>query len=94
MTSMLIAARTVFSLACSDAMRAAGAIRVLDGRSRRSGDLAPEPAKKSSTHQAASSIRVLYRRTIICFRASSRVVRAGMNLPLMGWLRSVPHSYA
>jgi len=94
MTSMLIRARTVFSLACQ-AMRCARPARSASstGGSRRSATSRRSQAKKSSTHQAASSIRVLYRRTIICFQSILKGVRAGMNLPLDGLVAFGPHSY-
>src|SRR5712672_69718 len=94
MTSMLIRnADGIFTGLPGDAMRATGAIRVLDGRIAAIGDLAPEPGEEIIDASGCVIYPGLVSTHHHLFQSILKGVRAGMNLPLMGWLRSVPHSY-
>jgi cytosine/adenosine deaminase-related metal-dependent hydrolase len=94
MTSLLIRnADGIFTGLPGDAMRAAGAIRVRDGRIAAIGDIAPEPHE----HVIDAAGCVIYPGLVSThhhlFQSVLKGVRAGINEPLMAWLRSVPHAY-
>jgi cytosine/adenosine deaminase-related metal-dependent hydrolase len=94
MTSTLIrGADGIFTGLPGDAMRARGAIRVADGRIAAIGELSPEPGERIID----ASGRVIYPGLVSThhhlFQSILKGVRSGINLPLMGWLRSVPHAY-
>jgi cytosine/adenosine deaminase-related metal-dependent hydrolase len=94
MTSMLIrGADGIFTGLPGDAMRATGAIRVRDGRIAAIGDLAPEPGEEIIDASGCVIYPGLVSTHHHLFQSVLKGVRAGINLPLMGWLRSVPHSY-
>ena len=94
MTSMLIrGADGIFTGLPGDAMRATGAIRVRNGRVAAIGDLAPEPGDEIIDASGCVIYPGLVSTHHHLFQSILKGVRAGMNLPLMGWLRSVPHSY-
>ena len=86
--------RKEFSPACR-ARRCArnGAIRIDGDRIAAIGDLAPEPGE----HVIDASGCVIYPGLVSThhhlFQSILKGVRSGINLPLMGWLRSVPHAY-
>jgi cytosine/adenosine deaminase-related metal-dependent hydrolase len=94
MTSILIrGAEGIFTGLPGDAMRAAGSIRVIDGRIAAIGALVPAPGE--TIIEAAGC--VIYPGLISThhhlFQSVLKGVQSGINLPLMGWLRSVPHGY-
>src|SRR5215475_9576041 len=94
MTSILICnSDGIFTGLLGDAMRATGAIRILNGRIAAMGDLASERGEEVIDASGC----VVYPGQISThhhlFQSVLKGVRAGINLPLMGWLRSVPHSY-
>src|SRR6266853_5863767 len=94
MTSMLIRdADGIFTGLPGDAMRATGAIRVRNGRVAAIGDLAPEPGDEIIDASGCVIYPGLVSTHHHLFQSILKGVRAGMNLPLMGWLRSVRHSY-
>src|SRR5258708_5727969 len=94
MTSMLIRdADGIFTGLPGDAMRATGAIRVIDGRIAAIGNLAPEPGEEIIDASGCVIYPGLVSTHHHLFQSILKGVRAGINLPLMGWLRSVPHSY-
>jgi len=94
MTSMLIrGADGIFTGLPGEAMRAVGAIRIVDGRIAAIGALTPAPGE----HVIDATGCVIYPGLVSThhhlFQSILKGVRAGINLPLMGWLRSVPHGY-
>src|SRR5216683_426464 len=94
MTSMLIhGADGIFTGLPGDAMRAKGDIRVVDGRIAAIGDLAAEPGEKVIDASGCVIYPGLVSTHHHLFQSILKGVRAGINLPLMGWLRSVPHGY-
>ena len=94
MTSMLIrGADGIFTGLPGEAMRATGAIRVHNGRIAAIGDLAPEPGEEIVEASGCVIYPGLVSTHHHLFQSILKGVRAGINLPLMGWLRSVPHSY-
>src|ERR1700730_12057565 len=94
MTSTLIRnADGIFTGLPGDAMRASGAIRISDGRIAAIGDLAPEPGEKIIDASGCVIYPGLVSTHHHLFQSILKGVRSGINLPLMGWLRSVPHGY-
>jgi len=90
MTSTLICnSDGIFTGLLGDAMRATGAIRILNGRIAAMGDLASERGEEVIDASGC----VVYPGQISThhhlFQSVLKGVRAGINLPLMGWLRSV-----
>jgi 8-oxoguanine deaminase len=75
------------------AMRSHGAIRIRDGVIVAIGDLEPEPGE----NRLDASGCVIYPGLISThhhlFQSVMKGVRSGINLPLAGWLRSVPYTY-
>ena len=94
MTSTLICnSDGIFTGLPGDAMRTTGAIRVLNGRIAAIGDLASEPGEEIIDASGCVIYPGLVSTHHHLFQSILKGVRAGINLPLMGWLRSVPHSY-
>src|SRR5262249_25263988 len=94
MTSRLIRnADGLFTGLPEEPMRTTGAIRVLNGRIAAIGDLAPEAGEQIVDASGCVIYPGLVSTHHHLFQSILKGVRAGMNLPLMGWLRSVPHSY-
>jgi cytosine/adenosine deaminase-related metal-dependent hydrolase len=93
-TSMLIrGADGIFTGLPGEAMRAAGAIRIVDGRIAAIGALAPAPGERVIDAGGCVVYPGLVSTHHHLFQSILKGVRAGINLPLMGWLRSVPHGY-
>lgn len=94
MTSLLIRnADGIFTGLPGDAMRAAGAIRVRDGRIAAIGDIVPEGGERIVDATGCVIYPGLISTHHHLFQSVLKGVRAGINQPLMGWLRSVPHAY-
>jgi cytosine/adenosine deaminase-related metal-dependent hydrolase len=94
MTSLLIRdAVGIFTGLPADAMRATGAIRVRDGRIAAIGDLAPEPGEQIIDASGCVIYPGLVSTHHHLFQSVLKGVRAGIDQPLMAWLRSVPHAY-
>jgi cytosine/adenosine deaminase-related metal-dependent hydrolase len=94
MTAMLIrGADGIFTGLPGEAMRASGSIRVVDGRIAAIGDLAPTPGEKIIDASGCVIYPGLVSTHHHLFQSVMKGVRSGINLPLMGWLRSVPHGY-
>jgi cytosine/adenosine deaminase-related metal-dependent hydrolase len=94
MTSLMIRnADGIFTGLPGDAMRAAGAIRVRDGRIAAIGDVAPEPDERVIDAAGCVIYPGLISTHHHLFQSVLKGVRAGINEPLMAWLRSVPHAY-
>jgi cytosine/adenosine deaminase-related metal-dependent hydrolase len=94
MTSLLICnADGIFTGMPADAMRATGAIRVRDGRIAAMGDLVPEPGERIVDAAGCVVYPGLISTHHHLFQSVLKAVHAGINQPLMGWLRSVPHAY-
>src|SRR5258705_4483670 len=74
-------------------MRASGAIRVVDERIAEIGELDAKPGEEVIDASGCVIYPGLVSTHHHLFQSILKGVRAGMNLPLMGWLRSVPHSY-
>jgi cytosine/adenosine deaminase-related metal-dependent hydrolase len=94
MNSLLIRnADGIFTGMPGDAMRAAGAIRVRDGRIAAIGGLMPEPGEQIVDAAGCVVYPGLISTHHHLFQSVLKGVHAGINQPLMGWLRSVPHAY-
>jgi cytosine/adenosine deaminase-related metal-dependent hydrolase len=94
MTSMLIrGADGIFTGLPGEAMRATGAIRVTDGRIAAIGALSPEPGERVIDATGCVIYPGLVSTHHHLFQSILKGVRSGINLPLAGWLRSVPHGY-
>ena len=94
MTSTLICnSDGIFTGLPGDAMRTRGAIRIRNGRIAAMGDLDPEPGEEIIDASGCVIYPGLISTHHHLFQSVLKGVRAGINLPLMGWLRSVPHSY-
>ncbi len=94
MTSMLIrGADGIFTGLPGEAMRATGAIRVVDGRIAAIGELAPRPGEAIIDASGCVIYPGLISTHHHLFQSILKGVRTGINLPLFGWLRSVPHTY-
>jgi 8-oxoguanine deaminase len=93
-TSILIhGADGIFTGLPGDAMRAKGAIRIADGRIAAIGALTPEPGEQTIDASGCVIYPGLVSTHHHLYQSVLKGVRAGINLPLMGWLRSVPHGY-
>ncbi len=94
MTSLLIRnADGIFTGLPGDAMRATGAIRVRGGRIAAIGDLAPGPGERVIDAAGCVVYPGLISTHHHLFQSVLKGVRAGIDQPLMAWLRSVPHAY-
>jgi len=94
MTTMLIrGAEGIFTGLPGEAMRAVGAIRIRDGRIAAIGALEPAPGERVIDAAGCVIYPGLVSTHHHLFQSILKGVRAGINLPLMGWLRSVPHGY-
>ena len=83
----------IFTGLSGEAMRATGAIRVRDGRIAAIGDLMPEAGERIIDASGCVIYPGLISTHHHLFQSLLKGVRAGINQPLMGWLRSVPHAY-
>src|SRR3984893_13444262 len=94
MTSTLIRnADVIFTGLPGDAMRASGAIRIADGRIAAIGDLAREPGEQVIDASGCVIYPGLISTHHHLFQCVLKGVRAGINQPLLTWLRAVPYSY-
>ncbi len=94
MTSMLIrGADGIFTGLPGDAMRATGAIRVVDGRIAAIGALSPQPGERIIDATGCVIYPGLISTHHHLFQSILKGIRPGLDLPLMGWLRSVSHAY-
>ena len=91
--TLIRGAEGIFTGLPGEAMRANGAIRIEGDRIVAIGDLAPEPGE----HVIDASGCVIYPGLVSThhhlFQSILKGVRSGIDLPLMGWLRSVPYAY-
>src|SRR5271167_3926655 len=94
MTSTLIrGAEGICAGRPGDAMRANGAIRIEGDRIVAIGDLAPEPGERIIDASGCVIYPGLVSTHHHLFQSILKGVRGGINLPLMSWLRAVPHAY-
>src|SRR5271167_703978 len=94
MTSTLIrGAEGICAGRPGDAMRARGAIRIADGRIAAIGELSAEPGERIIDASGCVIYPGLVSTHHHLFQSILKGVRGGINLPLMGWLRAVPHAY-
>jgi cytosine/adenosine deaminase-related metal-dependent hydrolase len=94
MTSFLIENATgIFTGLAGAAMRTGGSIRVRDGLIAEIGALQPEPDERRLDAQGCVIYPGLISTHHHLFQSILKGVRSGINLPLAGWLRSVPYTY-
>jgi cytosine/adenosine deaminase-related metal-dependent hydrolase len=94
MTSFLIENATgIFTGLTGAAMRSGGAIRVRGGVIAEIGPLQPEPNERRLDAQGCVIYPGLISTHHHLFQSVLKGVRSGINLPLAGWLRSVPYTY-
>jgi 8-oxoguanine deaminase len=93
-TSFLIENSTgIFTGRYGAAMRTGGSIRVRDGVIAEIGALQPEPDERRLDALGCVIYPGLISTHHHLFQSVMKGVRAGINLPLAGWLRSVPYSF-
>ena len=91
MTSLLIENATgIFTGLQGAAMRSSGAIRVRDGVIAAIGNLKAEPGEPTLDATGCVIYPGLISTHHHLFQSVMKGVRSGINLPLAGWLRSVP----
>lgn len=94
MTSMLIqGAQGIFTGLPGEAMRASGAIRIRDGRISAVGALEPAPGERLIDASGCVIYPGLVSTHHHLFQCVLKGVRAGIDVPLLAWLRAVPYSY-
>ena len=94
MTTMLIEnAAGIFTGRPGDAMRTTGAIRIRDGVIAEMGALHAEPDEPRLDATGCVIYPGLVSTHHHMFQSVLKGVRAGINLPLAGWLRSVPYRH-
>src|ERR1700742_4528501 len=94
MTSFLIENATgIFTGLPGAAMRSGGSIRVRDGVIAGLGALQPEPGERRLDARGCVIYPGLISTHHHLFQSVMKGVRSGINLPLAGWLRSVPYTY-
>ena len=94
MSSLLImGAEGIFTGLPGPAMRASGAIRVVDGRIAEIGDLNAKPGEERIDASGCVIYPGLISTHHHLFQSVLKGVRAGIDCPLFSWLRHVPYSY-
>ena len=94
MTALLIEnAIGIFTGMHGDAMRSSGSIRIRDGVITAIGNLVAEPGEQRLDARGCVIYPGLISTHHHLFQSVMKGVRAGINLPLAGWLRSVPYTY-
>jgi 8-oxoguanine deaminase len=94
MTSIFIqGAQGIFTGLPGSAMRASGAVRVVDGRIREIGALTPQPGERVLDASGCVVYPGLISTHHHLFQSVLKGVRAGLDSPLHAWLRAVPYSY-
>ncbi|MEW6645487.1 MAG: amidohydrolase family protein [Pseudomonadota bacterium] len=94
MTALLIEnAEGIFTGLGGAAMRTRGAIRIRDGVIAAMGDLATEPGERRLDARGCVVYPGLISTHHHLFQSVLKGVQAGIDLPLAGWLRSVPYAY-
>ena len=94
MTSLLIENATgIFSGLKGSAMRRSGSIRVRDGVIAAIGELTAEPGEPRLDASGCVIYPGLISTHHHLVQSVLKGVRSGINLPLAGWLRSVPYTY-
>ena len=94
MTSFVIENATgIFTGLHGAAMRSSGSIRVHDGVIAEIGMLQPEPNERRLDARGCVVYPGLISTHHHLFQSVLKGVRSGINLPLAGWLRSVPYTF-
>ena len=94
MTAMLIEnAEGIFTGRPGAAMRTSGAIRIRDGVIVEIGALEAEPNERRLDARGCVVYPGLISTHHHLFQSVMKGVRSGINLPLAGWLRSVPYTF-
>src|SRR5262249_25192316 len=94
MTSMLIqGAHGIFTGLPGEAMRASGAIRICGGRILAVGALEPAPGERLIDASGCVIYPGLVSTHHHLVQCVLKGVRAGIDVPLLAWLRAVPYSY-
>src|SRR3984885_13821336 len=94
MTGWLIENATgIFTGQAGAAMRSAGSIRVRDGVITAIGALQAEPGEQILDARGCVIYPGLISTHHHLFQSVMKGVKAGLNLPLAGWLRSVSYTY-
>src|SRR4029077_2547378 len=93
-TALLIENATgIFTGRPGAAMRASGPIRISDGVIVKRGALPPEPNERRLDARGCVIYPGLISTHHHLFQSVMKGVRSGINLPLAGWLRSVPYTF-
>jgi 8-oxoguanine deaminase len=94
MTSTLVqGAAGIFTGLPGAAMRATGAIRIVDGRIAAVGSLEREPGEQVIDASGCVVYPGLVSTHHHLFQCVLKGVRAAMDSPLLVWLRAVPYAY-
>ncbi len=91
--TLIRGAEGIFTGLPGEAMRARGAIRIDGDRIAAIGELAPAPGERVIDATGCVIYPGLVSTHHHLFQSILKGVSSGINLPLMGWLRSVPHAY-
>ena len=91
--TLIRGAEGIFTGLPGDAMRAQGAIRIADGRIAAIGALTPEPGEQVIDAAGCVIYPGLVSTHHHLFQSVLKGVRAGINSPLLEWLRDVPLTY-
>ena len=91
--TLIQGAEGIFTGLPGDAMRASGAIRIMDGRIAEIGALAPTPGEQVIDASGCVIYPGLVSTHHHLFQSVLKGVRAGIDSPLHAWLRAVPYSF-
>ena len=94
MSAILIEnAAGIFTGLPGEAARARGSVRIRDGVIGAIGELEPKPGERRIDASGCVIYPGLVSSHHHLFQSVMKGVRAGIDLPLFGWLRSVPYRY-
>jgi 8-oxoguanine deaminase len=91
--TLILDADGIFTGLHGEAMRAKGAIRIVDGRIAEIGALAPQPGEQVLDASGCVIYPGLISTHHHLFQSVLKGVRAGIDVPLHAWLRAVPYSF-
>src|SRR6266404_6226169 len=91
--TLITGAQGIFTGLPGDAMRASGTIRIRDGRIAAVGALKREPDEAVIDATGCVVYPGLVSTHHHLFQCVLKGVRAGIDVPLLAWLRAVPYSY-
>ena len=91
--TLIQGAEGIFTGLPGEAMRASGAIRIVDGRIAEIGTLTPQPGERVIDASGCVIYPGLISTHHHLFQSVLKGVRAGIDAPLHAWLRAVAYSF-